>query len=143
MKALLSLALLVLLANSSMPVAPAVPVLPRPALVVHPRHVRFGRQPFESNTLRSFEIRNTSSEELLVTIEQVRVGDDFSPGQVDSTCALGDSLLPPGQTCTQVVGFRPTEFFGGFETAVMRVIAHDADGQVVYDRLVRLSGTGF
>ena len=140
MKLVLSLALL---ANASMPVAPAVPAPQRPALVVHPRHVRFGHQPFESNTLRSFRITNTSQEALLVTIEQVQVGDDFSPGQVESTCGLGDTLLPAHQTCTQVVGFRPTEFFGGFETALMRVIARDDSGQVRYDKLVRLSGTGF
>ena len=143
MKPVLSLAFLVLLASASMPVAPAVPVPRRPALVVHPRHVQFGHQPFESNTLRSFRITNTSSETLLVTIEQVQVGDDVSPGQVESTCALGDTLLSPHQNCTQVVGFRPTEFFGGFETALMRVIAHDDSGAVRYDELVMLSGTGF
>ena len=143
MKPALSLALIVLVAATSMPAAPAVPAPGPSALSVHPRHVRFGRQPFESNTLKSFEITNTSDEELLVTIEQVRVGDDFSPGQVSSSCGLGDTLLPPGQTCEQVIGFRPTPFFGGFETAEMRVIAHDASGQVRYDRLVRLSGHGF
>ena len=143
MRSALSFALLVLIGSASMPAAPAVPAPRRPALVVHPLHVRFGRQPYESNTLRSFDVVNTSNETLLVTIEQVRVGDDFSPGQISSTCALGDTLLPPGQTCTQVVGFRPSEFFGGHETAVMRVIARDDGGQVRYDRLVRLSGTGF
>jgi hypothetical protein len=124
------------------PVAPA-PAAPLPALGVHPRHVRFGRQPYESNTLRSFHIRNRSRATLLVTVEQVRVGDDFSPGQVQSTCTLGDTLLAPGQTCTHVVGFRPSEFFGGHETALMRVTARDDQGRVRYNELVRLSGTGY
>lgn len=139
------LALLVLLSGTVMPLAPAAPAAPaaEPVLAVHPRHVRFGRQPYESNTLRSFKIKNRSSRTLLVTIEQVRVGDDFSPGQVQSTCALGDTLLAPGQVCEQVVGFRPSEFFGGHETALMRVIARDGAGRVRYDKLVRLSGTGF
>ena len=124
------------------PAAPAAPVQP-PALDVHPNHVRFGRQPFESNTLRKFEVRNRSDETLLVTIEQVIVGDDFSPGQIESTCPLGDSLLDPGQTCEQVVGFRPSEFFAGRETAIMRVVAHDEQGNVRHDELVKLTGTGY
>jgi hypothetical protein len=114
-----------------------------PSLRVHPTHVRFGRQPFESNTLRSFTITNTSDETLLVTVEQVQVGDDFSPGQTESTCALGDTLLDPGQSCTHVVGFRPSEFFCCHETAIMRVTAFDDRGQVVYDRQVKLSGSGY
>lgn len=138
------LALLVLLSGAvlPLPLAPAA-TAGEPALRVHPRHVRFGRQPYESNTLRSFRIENRSSETLLVTIEQVRVGDDFSPGQIESTCPLGDSLLAPGQDCTQVIGFRPSEFFGGHETALMRVLAHDEAGGLRYNKLVRLSGTGY
>lgn len=137
-----SLALLVVLSGAIAPLAPAVPA-DRPVLGIQPRHVRFGRQPFESNTLRSFEIENRSSELLVVTVEQVRVGDDFSPGQIESTCTLGDTMLAPGQTCTHVVGFRPSEFFGGHETALMRVIARDEAGSVLDSKDVRLSGTGF
>ena len=134
-----SIAVFALLA---VPTAPATPVA-RPSLRVHPLHVRFGRQPFESETKRSFTITNSSDETLLVTVEQVQVGDDFSPGQIESTCALGDTLLRPEQSCTHVVGFRPSEFFCCHETAIMRVVARDDEGDVVYDKPVKLSGSGF
>ena len=136
------LALLVVL-SAAVSLAPTAPPPARPPIAVQPTHVRFGRQPFESNTLRSFTVRNRSAQALLVTIEQVRVGDDFSPGQVESTCTLGETLLPAGQDCEHVVGFRPSEFFGGHETAEMRVDARSLDGVLLSSQRVRLSGTGF
>ena len=111
-------------------------------LAVVPTHVRFGRQVFETNTLASFTITNRSAEDLVVTIDQIQVGDDFSPGQIESTCTLGDTPLPAGRTCMHVVGFRPSLFFAGREDATMRVSARDTSGRVVFDRSVRLSGTG-
>ena len=137
-----ALSLLVVL-SAAVSLAPAAPPPAGPPIRVQPTHVRFGRHPFESNTLRSFHIENRSSEALLITIEQVRVGDDFSPGQTSSTCPLGESLLPAGEVCEQVIGFRPSEFFGGHETAEMRVIARDLQGTEVASQRVRLSGTGF
>jgi hypothetical protein len=137
-----ALALLFVL-SAAVSLAPAPPPPSRPPIAVHPTHVRFGRHPFESNTLRSFTVSNQSSEALLITIEQVRVGDDFSPGQIESTCSLGESLLPAGQECEHVVGFRPSEFFGGHETAEMRVVARDLQGTELASQRVRLSGTGF
>jgi hypothetical protein len=112
------------------------------ALAVVPTHVRFGEQPLESNTLGSFTITNQSSRALLVSIDQVEVGDDFSPGQTASTCALGETLLPAGQSCTHVVGFRPSLFFAGHETALLRVTARDEGGRLRFERDVKLSGTG-
>jgi hypothetical protein len=113
-----------------------------PALSVVPTHVRFGEQPLESNTLGSFTITNQGSRALVVTIDQVEVGDDFSPGQTESTCALGETLLPVGQSCTHVVGFRPSLFFAGHETALLRVTARDEAGRLRFERDVKLSGTG-
>jgi hypothetical protein len=112
------------------------------ALAVVPTHVRFGEQPLESNTPGSFTITNQSSRALLVSIDQVEVGDDFSPGQTASTCALGETLLPAGQSCTHVVGFRPSLFFAGCETAWLRVTVRDEWERVLFERLVKLSGTG-
>lgn len=114
----------------------------RPDLAVVPTHVRFGRQPFESNTMGSFTITNRSSQALVVTIDQIQVGDDFSPGQVESTCTLGDTLLLAGENCTHVIGFRPSLFFAGHETALMRVTGGDAWGILLFERIVKLSGTG-
>jgi len=115
-----------------------------PVVEVKPTQVQFGNQPYESNTKRSFTITNRSQEAVMVTIEQVSVGDDFSPGQIESTCPLTDaSLLEPGQSCTQVVGFRPSPFFGGHEVALMRVVVRDLSGTVVDTRDVRLSGRGY
>src|SRR5262245_21357255 len=94
-----------------------------PPVDVQPTHVQFGHQPFESETKLSFTVTNRGGETVQVSIEQVAVGDDFSPGQIESTCPLTDtSSLPPGASCTHVVGFRPSRFFGGHETALMRVI---------------------
>jgi hypothetical protein len=115
----------------------------RPELAVVPTHVRFGKQPFESNTMGSFTITNRSSQTLVVTIDQIQVGDDFSPGQIESTCTLGDTLLPAGESCTHVIGFRPSLFFAGRETAFMNVTARDAWGILLFERTVKLSGTGF
>jgi hypothetical protein len=118
------------------PVASADPAVLR----VHPTEVRFGRQPFESFTKRSFAIENRSSEPLRVTLEAIQLPDDFSPGQIESTCALGDTWLAPGESCTHVVGFRPTPYFAGHETALMRVTARDEAGTERFERLVRIGG---
>ena len=88
-------------------------------------------------------LTNRSSQTLVVTIDQIQVGDDFSPGQIESTCTLGDTLLPAGESCTHVIGFRPSLFFAGRETAFLNVTARDAWGILLFERTVKLSGTGF
>ncbi len=70
------------------------------------------------------------------------MGDDFSPGQIESTCTLGDTLLPPGESCQHVVGFRPSSFFAGRETALLLVAASDESGTVLFERSVTLTATG-
>ena len=115
-----------------------------PPVDVQPTHVQFGSQPYESETKQSFTVTNKSNDAVQISIEQISVGDDFSPGQIESTCPLTDpSTLQPGDRCTHVVGFRPSRFFGGHETALMRVIVRDASGNQIYSRDVKLSGRGF
>src|SRR5262245_56867371 len=113
-----------------------------PAMAVLPSHVGFGRQPIGSETMASFAITNRSDEPVLVTIEQVEVWDDFSPGQTESTCPLGDSVLPARGSCVHLIGFRPSLFFLGRETSRMRVIGHDVSGTtLLFQRDVKLTGT--
>jgi hypothetical protein len=115
-----------------------------PPVKIAPTQVKFGKQPFESFAKKSFSVTNRSSETVLVTIDQVRVPDDFSPGQIESTCPLAftDTVLDPGETCTHVIGFRPTPFFAGPELAILRVIVRDQAGNVLYTRDVRITGRG-
>jgi hypothetical protein len=134
-------ALAMALATTALVVSPAVAA--PPAATVWPTHINFGNQPFESNTKQSFTVTNRSDQTILVSIEQVQVGDDFSPGQVESTCPLTDSSpLEPGQSCTHVVGFRPSRFFAGHEVALMRVIIRDTAGNLLDTRDVTLTGRG-
>jgi hypothetical protein len=114
----------------------------RPPIQIHPIQVSFGRQPFESFTRKSFAIENRSSRPLRVTLESIQMPDDFSPVQIESTCALGDTWLAPHERCTHVVGFRPTPFFGGNETASIRVTAWNEAGGQLAERIVSLGGTG-
>src|SRR5262245_33467634 len=98
-----------------------------PPVDVQPTHVQFGSQPYESETKQSFTVTNKSQDDVQISIEQISVGDDFSPGQIESTCPLTEaSTLHPGESCTHVVGFRPSRFFGGHETALMRVTVRDS-----------------
>src|SRR5262245_3795906 len=133
-----------ILVSAAIVAALALPALAAPPVVsVVPTNVRFGKQPLETETKASFTITNQSDQTVLVTIEQVEVWDDFSPGQVESTCPLGESYLPARQSCNHVIGFRPSLFFLGRETSLMRVTAHDESGTVLlFDRDVKLTGTG-
>lgn len=119
------------------------PAAAEPRIDIAPRHVDFGVQPFESETLRSFLVTNTGDTAVFVTVEQVRVGDDFSPGQVTSTCTLGsETRLEPGESCVHDVGFRPSEFFAGFELAILSVTAREDGTSHESTRRVTLTGFG-
>src|SRR5262245_576221 len=102
---------LVLFAAAVAITAPGAASAAGPVLKLRPAEVRYGSQPFESFTKKSFEIENRTSEWLRITLESVVMPDDFSPGQVESTCGLGDTWLAPHETCFHAVGFRPTPFF--------------------------------
>jgi hypothetical protein len=134
--------LLLLFAIAVMAAPPAL--ADPPVLDIDPNQVKFGKQPFETFTKKSFTITNTSSQTLLVSIEPVRAPDDFSPGQIESTCPLSftETVLDPGETCTHVIGFRPTPFFAGREVAILRVTARDEAGTILYTRDVKITGQG-
>jgi phage terminase large subunit-like protein len=107
---------------------------------IDPDRVQFGKQPFETLETRSFTVTNRADEPLVVTIEP-QLPDDFSH-LIDSTCILGDTELEPGESCTTVVGFRPTLFFAGLETASVRVTARDLVGALRFEGIVEIAGQG-
>jgi hypothetical protein len=68
--------------------------------------------------------------------------DDFSPGQPDSTCFLSFTVnvLGPGDRCTMIIGFEPSEPFAGRERADITVTAADSAGKILRTRHVRITG---
>jgi hypothetical protein len=131
---------LVLLSVAAGLMAPSAPAA-SPALSLDRHQINFGSQPFGSLTVESFSVTNTSPKPLYVRIDQVQVWDDFSPGLIESTCTLTDErVLAPGESCTHFVSFRPSEFFAGRETSLLRVVARNDAGATVYTRDVRLVG---
>jgi hypothetical protein len=111
-----------------------------PPITIAPPHMRFGTQPFETFATRTVTIKNKTAIPLIVTVD-AQLPDDFSD-LIDSTCVLGDTELAPGGRCTHVVGFRPTPFFGGFETASLVVTVRNLAGTQLYQQLVEITGTG-
>ena len=86
-------------------------------LQVTPGTVNFGAKPLESVTFKSTTITNTSDETILLTLSLVRSWDDFSGGWITSTCSSPDGpiLLAPGESCTLVEGFSPSDTFLGIK----------------------------
>jgi hypothetical protein len=111
-----------------------------PPITIAPPQMRFGTQPFETFATRTVTIKNKTAMPLIVTVD-AQLPDDFSD-LIDSTCVLGDTELVPGGSCTHVVGFRPTPFFGGFETASLVVTVRNLAGTQLYQQLVEITGTG-
>ncbi|MGH3140547.1 MAG: hypothetical protein ACRDQE_12505 [Gaiellales bacterium] len=110
-------------------------------LTVSPHHLKFGRQPFGSFTTRTVHIANRSSRTLVVTIAD-QSPDDFSPGQPESTCFLSYTVnvLEPGDRCTMIIGFEPSAFFAGPESASLTVTAASTGGKILRTRHVRITG---
>ena len=81
---------------------------------LNPGKVNFGAKPLESFTLKSTTIRNTSDEPILLTLALVSSWDDFSGGWITSTC-FDPTPLAPGESCTLVEGFSPSETFLGIK----------------------------
>jgi hypothetical protein len=122
-------------------VVTATPVPPAEVLDVNPSSVNFGDQPFETFETRSFTVTNIWSHSTNLTSD-AGLPDDFSH-LIDSTCGLGDRTLAPGDSCTHVVGFRPTPFFEGIETATVVLTARDqATGTLLGTRTVEITGRG-
>lgn len=115
-----------------------------PVLDVTPTHLAFGREPYGSSTNLAFEITNVGSAPVAVSVDAVFVPDDFSPGQLDSTCPMtGPTTLAPGASCVHVVGYQPTEVFAGPASGEMRVTARSDAGAIVAEASVTLSGRGY
>jgi hypothetical protein len=112
----------------------------KPVLHVDPNRVHFGNQPFETFETRTLTVTNTSSEAVVLTSD-AGLPDDFSH-LIDSTCGLGDKVLASGESCTHVVGFRPTPFFAGRETATLVLTARNQAGAVVAQMTVEITGRG-
>jgi hypothetical protein len=122
-------------------VVTATPVPPADVLDVDPSSVSFGEQPFNTFETRSFTVTNVWSHTIQLTSDP-GLPDDFSH-LIDSTCGIGDRTLAAGESCTHVVGFRPTEYFAGLETAHVWLTARDQPtGTLLQTRTVEITGTG-
>jgi hypothetical protein len=109
-------------------------------LDVDPHQVKFGKQPFETFETRTFRVTNTTEHTVTLTSD-AGLPDDFSH-LIDSTCGLGDRWLAPRESCTHVIGFRPTPFFAGLETATVVLTARGPGGSVWQERTVEITGRG-
>jgi hypothetical protein len=84
-------------------------------LKVTPGTVNFGTKPFGSSTFKNTTLTNTNDEPIVVTLSLVRSWDDFAGGAVGSTCPSSPFTLEPGESCTLVEAFIPTELFEGIK----------------------------
>jgi hypothetical protein len=116
-----------------------------PVLQVNPHHVNFGKQQFNTFAKRTITVTNVSSEAVSVSVSSPFTPDDFSPGQIDSTCPLTEAtLLDPGASCTHVVGYYadPNPPFLGHRRIELIFTATNASAQVVDTAVVRVSARG-
>ena len=119
-------------------VMPAGPRL----LDVSPKRLSFGKQPFGSLTKKTVTFTNASTETLQVTLD-AWAPDDISPGQPESTCPLGTlNVLAPGQSCTHVVAYQPSEFFQDRQTAQLNIRVYGESGEVLETHQVKITGQG-
>jgi hypothetical protein len=109
-------------------------------VLVAPDQVTFGRQRFETFETRTFSVENTTERTVTLTTD-IGLPDDFSH-LIFSTCGLGDNVLAPHERCAEVVGFRPTPFFAGLETATIVLTARGSTGLVWEVRTVVITGRG-
>jgi hypothetical protein len=119
-------------------------LLSQPRLLeVSPSRVRFGKQPLGSFTKETVTLTNRSSETLHVSIDSW-APDDISPGQPESTCPLSHTLnvLAPGESCTHVVGYQPSEFFQDEQTAQLNIRVFAEAGEVLETHQVKITGQG-
>jgi hypothetical protein len=101
-----------LVALASVAVLAAGSIAASNVLKVKPGAVNFGTKPVGSSTFKSTTITNTSDETILLTLSLTRSWDDFAGGAVGSTCT-GSDTLAPGESCTLVEKFNPSEGFEG------------------------------
>jgi hypothetical protein len=119
-----------------------LPAHPR-LLDVDPSRVRFGEQPFGSFTKKTVTLTNESRKTLRVSID-AWAPDDISPGQPESTCPLSHTLnvLAPGESCTHVIGYQPSEFFQDEQTAQLNIRVFSESGEVLETHQVKITGQG-
>src|SRR5215212_8327531 len=116
----------------------AAPATADPAafLKANPKRVNIGTKAVGTFTVKGSTITNTGSTDVLVQTSALRMPDQFSwgllPGQ---TCPIfSPEILPAGESCDIVVGFRPEEFFVGLEdVAALQVTAMDPSTGVQVD----------
>jgi hypothetical protein len=111
-----------------------------PPISIDPPRMRFGTQRFETFSTRTVWIKNKTANPLIITVD-AGLPDDFSD-LIASTCVLGDTELPAGARCTHVVGFRPTPFFAGPQTASLLVSVRNLGGTLLYQQGVEITGRG-
>src|SRR5881296_2443884 len=88
----------------------------RPVVLrVAPPAVHFGTKPVGSFTLKGAIITNAGSSSVNFLVSIDRMPDDFSFGLLPgSTCPpFEPTPLGPGESCSTVVGFRPSDYFAG------------------------------
>jgi hypothetical protein len=99
-----------------------------------PKQVNMGTKAVGTFTVKGATITNTGSTDVLVQTSAVRMPDQFSWGLLDGqTCPIfSPELLPAGESCDIVAGFRPQEFFVGLEDiAILQVTATDPSSGAV------------
>ena len=85
-------------------------------LKVTPGTVNFGSKPVGSSTVKATKITNTSDKAISLSLAFVRSWDDFAGPAVESTCpGFEPALLQPGESCTLVERFFPSETFLGIK----------------------------
>lgn len=109
-------------------------------LDVDPDRVKFGKQRFETLKTRTFRVKNVTEHTVTLT-SSPGLPDDFSH-LIFSTCGLGDKALAPRESCTHVIGFRPTPYFAGVETATVLLEVRGPSGLLWHERTVEITGRG-
>jgi hypothetical protein len=105
-------------------------------LKVTPGTVNFGSKPVGSSTAKATTITNTSDEAISLSLALVRSWDDFAGPAVESTCpGFEPGLLQPGESCTLMERFFPSETFLGIkQDQIWLASATDPQSGAVLDR---------
>jgi hypothetical protein len=105
-------------------------------LKVTPGTVNFGSKPVGSSTAKATTITNTSDEAISLSLALVRSWDDFAGPAVESTCpGFEPALLQPGESCTLMERFFPSETFLGIkQDQIWLASATDPQSGAVLDR---------
>jgi hypothetical protein len=117
----------------------------QPVLKPSTHNLNFGNQSFNTFSTKTVTVTNVSSEAVNVSVSSPFTPDDFSPGQIGSTCPLTETVvLAPGASCTHIVGYYadPNPPFLGHRRIELIFTATDASGATVDTQVVRVSARG-